>query len=238
MNNYTISLSDTLNDFIKQAVAEGGYANENEYITQVLSNKRFKQLPNKLSDLEKLQLFNRKAERLERYQLWKYLENNQPSFKISEGTITNTFPDYEFIEAPLITLRLFMQDNDYISTRNITKIYHSNPDIPNKSKEAFVNSRNDFNNFLDKKSSFSIQSLIWINEREHHTTDYTNREILESLLYGEIAHFTQMEDYQKLYGNPVNNQINLMQFMAIIQEFKKFILVVKEINYQAIPHLT
>ncbi|GAX39036.1 hypothetical protein [Nodularia sp. NIES-3585] len=46
-----------------------------------------------------------------------------------------------------------------------------------------------------------------------------------------------MQDYQKLYGNPFNKEINLMQFMVIIQEFKKIILVVKEINHQAIPHL-
>jgi Arc/MetJ-type ribon-helix-helix transcriptional regulator len=238
MNNYTISLSDTLNDFIKQAVAEGGYTDGNEYITELLSNVRLKKLPKRLSDLEKLQLFNRKAERLEKYQLWKHLENNQPTFKVSGGTISNDFPDDELIEAPLMTLRLFMQNNDYISIKNISKVYDSNPVIPNELKDHFVASRRNFNNLLDKNSLFSIQSLIWINEHEHHATHYTNREILESLLYGEISHFTRMEDYQILYGYPVNNGINLMQFMAIIQEFKKFILVVKEINHQAIPHLT
>ncbi|GAX39037.1 ribbon-helix-helix domain-containing protein [Nodularia sp. NIES-3585] len=149
MNNYTISLSDTLSDFIKQAVAEGGYADVNEYITELLSNRRLKQLPKGLSDLEKLQLFNRKAERLEQYQLWKLLENNQPTSKVSGGTISNNFPDDEFIEAPLITLRLFMQDNDYISMRNISKVYDKNPDIPNELKDAFLESRSNFNIFLN-----------------------------------------------------------------------------------------
>ncbi|MBN3873981.1 hypothetical protein [Nostoc sp. JL33] len=84
---------------------------------------------------------------------------------------------------------------------------------------------------------FSIESIIWINEREHHTTYYTNKEILEALLYGEIAHFTQMEDYQKLYGNHFNKSFNLMEFMVIIENFKRFILIVKEINQQAIPYM-
>lgn len=237
MNNYTISLSDTLSVFIKQAVAEGGYENENEYITELLSNHRLKQLSKKLSDLEKLQLFNRKAERLEQYQLWKYLESNQPSFQVSGGQITNNLPDYEIIEAPLITLRLFMQDNDYISIRNISKIYLNNPAISDELKKAFAESRSNFNHFIDAPSLFSRSSLIWINKRERHTTTYTRREILETLLYGEIAHFTQMEDYQKLYGISLNKKINLSQFILVIQEFKKFILILKKINDEAIFYL-
>ena len=100
MNNYTISLSDSLNNFLKQAIAEGGYADENEYITELLRNRQLKQLPKRLSDIEKLQLFNRKAERLEQYQLWKYLENNQSTSQVSGETISNNFPDDELIEAP------------------------------------------------------------------------------------------------------------------------------------------
>ncbi|MEH1931628.1 hypothetical protein [Nostoc sp.] len=237
MNNYTISLSENLNNFIKQVIAESGYADENEYITELLRNCRLKQLPKRLSDIEKLQLFNRKAERLEQYQLWKYLENNQSTSQVSGGTISNNLPDDELIEAPLITLRLFMQDKDYISIRNISKIYDSNPEIPNELKDAFVESRSNFNDFLKKESLFSIESIIWINEREHHTTHYTNKEVLEALLYGEIAHFTQMEDYQKLYSNPFNKSFNFMQIMVIIKKFKSFILIVKEINQQAIPYL-
>ena len=184
-----------------------------------------------------MQLFNRKAERLEQYSLWKYLENNKPSSKVSKGIIPNNFPDYELIEAPLITLRLFMQNNDYISIRNIHKIYNSNPDIPDNLKNLFIESREELNKFLDKDSLFSIQSLIWMNERERYATHYTNREILESLLYGEIAHFTQREDYQKLYGKIFDNTFNLMQFMDIIKKFKEFILKIKGINHQTIPHL-
>ncbi|MEH2412089.1 ribbon-helix-helix domain-containing protein [Nostoc sp.] len=178
MNNYTISLSDSLNNFIKQAIAEGGYADENEYITELLRKSQLKQLPTRLSNIEKLQLFNIKTERLEQYSLWKYIENNQSTSQISEGTISNNLPADELIEAPLITLRLFMQDNDCISIRNISKIYDSNPEIPNELKDAFVESRSNFNKFLNKESLFSIESIIWINEREHHTTHYTNKEIL------------------------------------------------------------
>ena len=237
MNNYNISLSDSLNNFIKQAIAEGGYADENEYITELLRNCRLKQLPKRLSDIEKLQLFNRKAERLEQYQLWKYIENNQSTSEVSGGTISNNLPDDELIEAPLITLRLFMQDNDHISTRNISKIYDTNPEIPNELKYAFVEYRSNFNNFLKKESLFSIESIIWINEREYHTTHYTNKEILEALLYGEVAHFTQMEDYQKLCENKFNKSLNLMQLMVILQNFKRFIIVVKKINQQVIPYI-
>ncbi|MEH2376235.1 ribbon-helix-helix domain-containing protein [Nostoc sp.] len=238
MNNYTISLSDSLNDFIKQAIAEGGYVDENEYITELLRNHRLKRLPKKLSDIEKLQLFNRKAERLEQYQLWKYIENNQSTYKVSGGTISNNLPDDELIEAPLITLRLFMQDKDHISIKNISNIYDSNPQIAKELKDAFVESRNNFNDFLKKESLFSIESIIGINEREHHhTTHYTNNEILEALLYAEIAHFTQMEDYQKLYSNPFNKSFNFIQIMVIIKNFKSFILIVKKINQQAIPYM-
>lgn len=57
------------------------------------------------------------------------------------------------------------------------------------------------------------------------------------MLYGEITHFTQMEDYQKLYSNHFNKSFNLMQIMVIIQNFKRFILMVKKINQQAIPYM-
>jgi len=234
MTDYTISLSDTLSNFINQVVEEGGYENIDEYIIELLTNRRSKQLPNKLSDLQKLQLFNKTSEKLEKYQLWEYLENNPQTVTIPSKEITlDNFPVSEFIEAPLIKLRLFRQDNDHISIRNISKIYDSNTKIPNHLKTDFGVYRENFNNFLKQNSVFSIGSLIWINKHEHATTHYTNREILDSLLYGEIAHFTQMEDYQILYSNSVNT-INLMLCMKIMQRFKNFILDVKKINDQAI----
>ena len=96
-----------------------------------------------------------------------------------------------------------MQDGDYISIRNISKIYNSNTNISDNLKRNFVESRTELNNFLDKESLFSIESLIWINEREREATHYTNRKVLNFLLYGQIAHLTQIEDYQKIYGNPL-----------------------------------
>lgn len=237
MTDYTISLSDTLSAFLKQAVEDCGHANESEYITELLSKHRLKQLPKRLSDLEKLQLFNRKAKRLEEYQLWEYLENHPSSVKESEGIISDNLPNNELIEAALMTLRLFMQNNDHISIGNMYNIYDKNPKIPNELKETFVKYRSDLNNFLEQNSLFSTQSLILINEQERPTEHYKNKEILEFLLYGEIAHFTQRKDYEKLYSNPFNSKFNLMQFLFILKKFKNFILVFKEINSQTIPYL-
>lgn len=237
MNNYTISLNDNLNDFVKKAVTEGGHANINEYICELLKNSRLKKLPKVLSDIEKLKLFNKKAERLEQYKIWQFLEENTPSWTRSSGLTSNNYPDDELIEAPCITLRLFMQDNDHISIRNMAKIYDNNPYIPNELKTAFVESRNTFNNFLDKNSLFSVQSMIWISESERATTNYTNREIFEALLYGEIAHFTQMEDYQSLYQGNFRKNFNLMQVFSIMQEFKNFIIIVKQLNQRSVPHI-
>jgi Arc/MetJ-type ribon-helix-helix transcriptional regulator len=76
MNSYNISIPDNLNNFLKQAITEGGYTDENEYINELLNKRRIngiKELSRNLSDLEKLELFNIKAERLENYQLWQYM---------------------------------------------------------------------------------------------------------------------------------------------------------------------
>jgi Arc/MetJ-type ribon-helix-helix transcriptional regulator len=236
MNKHTILLSDDSNIFLQKQVEKGGYNDASEYINELLENKRLKQLPKKLSDLQKMRLFNRKAEQLEQYTLWEYLENNKPSFTI-EGPISNNFPNREILEAPLITLRLFRMDNDHISIRNLKQIYIHNPNIPREFKENFMESIRKFNDFLQKKSLFSIQSMIWINQDELYTKYFTYEKILESLIYGELFHFTQMEDYQIIYGTAPSESINLLQFLTVIQEFKKIILVLKEINKKTIPCL-
>lgn len=238
MNEYKIVLNYTLDAFLKQEILNEGYSNRNEYIVKLLENKRLKKLPQTLSDIQKLMLFNKKADRLEKYSLWTHLDEHQPSVRLSNGEMLHQqFPSEESLDAVMVTLRLFMQDNDHISVRNMGKIYENNPKISQQLKDNFFIIRNRLNKFLDKNSGFIIQSEIWINEVRKAEKKFTMREILERILYGEIAHFTQMSDYQEICRTPWTKVINFMLLYQILKGFKQAILEIADVNVQAIAEI-
>lgn len=132
-----------------------------------------------------LEKFNRKVEKLNSFSFSNHGEF-QASIKFRASTkgkvggrieATEIRPAEEAIDAFLLTLRFFIQNNEDISFKNIANIYQS--ELPSGSEilRDLIGIRKELNNYLDEKSFLTI-----------YGENPTNRRILEVFLYGNSAH--------------------------------------------------
>ena len=222
MNKHTVYLSDKLETFLQKIIQEHGFSDASEYISELIDLDRSKKLSKEPTSIEKLKLFNRKAKRLEESNFWQWFGDNKLQLNYNWG-VSHSFqsPEQESLEAFLLTFRLFQQNNDYISIKNIKKVYHA-IDIPEEYKNQFSQIRNYLNQYLNKPSP--IQG-------------YSNKEILKSFIYGELAHFTQREDYENLHISEFGGLYSDFQFIDIVINNTGFILRIKHLNEKVIEHL-
>ena len=139
--------------------------------------------------IESLELFNEKTEKLARLSfietIFKY--NSGVSIKISkrEDGLYDLIqerrgPLEEAIDAFVLTIRFFIQDNEPISLRRLAKIYDIAP-IEKKLKEEFILLKNQINTYLDS----NLAVAITINNNEEILT---HRKILNTVIYGGLSH--------------------------------------------------
>jgi hypothetical protein len=136
-----------------------------------------------------LELFNEKADQLLSSEFFKQASGGGSIVEFNresgwEGI--HVGPDEESIRALVLTLRLFMQDNDRISLRNMANIYGSLP-VSAAMKQEFDAHRSQLNALLDSKSHLAITE----------EGPLTYREILCIFVYGEYAHVG--ERYRQTY---------------------------------------
>jgi len=137
--------------------------------------------------IKSLELFNEKAEKLARLSfietIFKY--NSGVSIKISKRDNglydliqERRGPLEEAVDAFVLTIRFFIQDNEPISLRRLAEIYDIAP-IEKKLKEEFILLRNQINTYLDSNSAIAIN----INEEM-----LNHRKILDIVIYGGLSH--------------------------------------------------
>jgi hypothetical protein len=130
---------------------------------------------------DSLLLFCEKAEKLLNSSTRRVLEEGKQPFRFSAHVggpvvIETDGPREESVEAFVLTLRFFIQDNEPISIRNISKLIDTLP-VSEAIKERVREGRQQFNADLDKPCGFQI-------DNQH----LTNREVYEVFVYGNLAH--------------------------------------------------
>ncbi len=88
-------------------------------------------------------------------------------------------PSDETLDAVVLTLRLFMQDNERISVRNVRRLYMET-DLSSSLKQEFQALGENLNAQLDRATNIAIE------EAKH----LTFREVLHIFVYGSHAHTT------------------------------------------------
>lgn len=131
--------------------------------------------------IQTLRLFNEKAAKLLGLRFTEALQRNdlqvKQTYHPDRGwTAMRTGPGAEEIEAFVLTMRFFVQNNEGISIANMAEVYTSLP-VSQGLRDAVANTRAKLNDFLDTKSE-----VIW--QHEH----VLRRRILEVFLYGSLAH--------------------------------------------------
>jgi len=183
-------------------------------------------------EIKTLRLFNEKTNKLRERSFTDHVfrKNSRLQVTAKKGEpvkIESKEPDDESLEAFVLTYRLFFQNNDRISIFNISKIYDSIP-VSDKIKNAFKSSRNTINQFLDSDSMLGINYEL-----------FSNREILELIIYGGLAHTNEkyMEIYDRWMKDPLLRSHLLFEFEYITGNMLKFIFFFSDLNRRAINEL-
>jgi hypothetical protein len=127
-----------------------------------------------------LRLFNEKAAKLEKLRFTQGILNANSGVTITANQqateIKRYGPDEESIDAFVLTIRFFVQDNEKISLRNLEQLYHGLA-INSTLQEQIVAARTQLNQFLNS------QTIVTMNGET-----LTFRGVFEVFMWGGLAH--------------------------------------------------
>lgn len=171
-----------------------------------------------------LKLFNEKAEKLRTLPFTSDLHGSGVTIKWSKETkrieAFRRGPHGQSIDAFILTLRLFIQDNSKISIRKLAEYYRM-LDVPEDLKQQFAQSRVNLNKFLEQDAGIN-----------HNNNKFSNRDILELVIYGGYAHANL--EKKRLYDGIMNfgfmGDLITNEFVHITGNILNFILCIRELN--------
>ena len=184
--------------------------------------------------IESLRLFNEKHDKLMSLGFVKKIFEEKIGFTMSVKKdapvdFQRHGPEGESIDAFVLTYRFFIQDNEMISFRNMSKIYDE-MGITQDKKKAFEGIRETINTFLNSNSMLIIKDK-----------KYTNREIQDIFIYGGLSHanetkkriFDSWKKDQLIFEILENEFVGvLVNILNAIQAIARLNLnVLKEIEY-------
>ncbi len=188
--------------------------------------------------IKPLRLFNEKATKLERLSfidtLSKYNSGVSITFKKNDTgqfdiTQERRGPLEEAIDAFVLTIRFFIQDNESISLRNIASIYESSL-IKDSAKSKFKAIRDTLNKYLDSNSGMAII----INEET-----LNHRKIMDVMIYGGLSHANK--EKKKQYDFWVQLPLKAMienDFVSTLAVLFAAIKSISDLNTDVINELT
>jgi len=184
-------------------------------------------------DLEALRLFNTKVEKLQQLSFTKTLLDKPYGLTLSwsaeRGRLETTRhgPHHESIDAFVLTIRLFRQDNDVISVRNIASIYNRLP-VSTRLRDAFAMHRTNLNQYLDDHSWISINGQT-----------LSRRDIFETFLYGNLSHLDEAKRELFRQWEQVPPLVPMLEneFVSVLGYFLSTLRVMAEINRLALEEL-
>lgn len=184
---------------------------------------------------EALLLFNEKAERLERSGFIKQLDETPLSLSLTIGVpdpaITTTAPGEDPVDAFVLTLRFFIQNNEPSSFGRLAGVYEALP-IPEALRERFRIGRHNLNEFLDSPVSMGV--FI-----KGNAIGPRRRDVIDAFLYGDLSHADPRHraTLHSLTSDPVLAAMTRTQFVGDLHSIGKFIAVVRKLNLEVLEAL-
>jgi hypothetical protein len=176
-----------------------------------------------------LGLFNGKAEKLNGLQFLAALRSGKGSYRMqgrigAAVEVTGDFATVDEVDAFVLTLRLFIQDNEPISLRRIGLLYQHTAELAQLA-ERVAELRTQMNRFLDADST-----IIWQNQQ------ISRRRILDVFLYGGLAH-THPEKTQE-FSCWMEHEYMAMPFQAqfyeIVAAITQTIFLIRQVNLEGL----
>lgn len=174
-----------------------------------------------------LRLFNEKADALTRSRFAEALFNQETGVMITgdaQGRAESIVvgPDDEAVAAFVLTFRLFRQNGDGISIRELAEIYESES-VPTDLRDEFDRIRTALNDRLDSPPMVAY---------EVNGESITRGRILEVFLYGGLAHANpeKLETYEQWQQVPMFFALLSNEFHATLGEFFNCVRLIRSIN--------
>lgn len=186
-------------------------------------------------DINRLKLFNEKANRLLNTRFVQYiLSKGKISFQIDAKKgeavkIEKDVPDQDAIDAFILTFRYFIQNNEQCSFGNLSKTYERQF-VPEEIRKEYLRVRKQLNDYLDAPSSIKI-------EIEGETP--TRRRILDVFIYGGLAHANpkKKEIFDKWIRDPIIGPLLEFCFVSILIKVLEVIRYVVGLNEKLLKKL-
>jgi hypothetical protein len=164
---------------------------------------------------ERLRLFNSKVQLLLDRSLLNYLTTNPSNANIKWDRSTGwessfSGPGDESIEASVLTIRQFIQNNDPISIGNVMAAYEASG-VGESIVAEFATHRRYLNEYLDRETGLSIEE----------GKQLTNREILWTFVYGGLGHSS--EPYYSRHRDLIKTPFAPIARILFIDVLGKFI---------------
>jgi len=136
-------------------------------------------------------------------------------------------PEVEHVEAYILNLRFFVQDNEPTSLRNIAAVY-TRECKDTKLLEQFLEVREVINRELDRDVWFKFNS---------ETVTY--RHIFEGMLYARFAHAKKHEHelFDKMATHPFGYMLAMNELLRCIRIVHIGLLFVNKLNGAAFPQM-
>lgn len=178
------------------------------------------------SAADTLLLFNEKADKLEDLSFTKELENSGVTISGKLGQPVQAQrhgPDDESIDAFVLTMRFFVQDNEITSFRNMADLYAQlpvNPDLIQKFNDARA------------KTNASLDTLTPI---KLNNASLTYRTIFEVFLWGGLAHANPKKKtiYDSWAQNPILFPLLQNEFVFALGVLLNMIFFTRALNKAA-----
>jgi len=178
-----------------------------------------------------LQLFNEKADKLESLSFIRKLQGSGVTISATLGQPVQAEwhgPDDEAIDAFVLTIRFFVQDNESTSFGNMADLYSKLPvsaDLVQKFNVARARTNGD----LDKTTLVNLNGV-----------DLTYRTVYEVFLWGELAHanLKKKADYDSWARNTILFPLLKNEFVRALGIILNMIYYTLAINKIALSQLT
>jgi hypothetical protein len=189
--------------------------------------------------IEALELFNEKARKLASSAFVEALLSSKTEAAISGRRQENgSFeisaelrgPSSEAVDAFVLTLRFFIQDNETASLRNIAAIYDEIGDDDDKFLSRFNSARSAINQLLD---SPNLTRITFNNSRP------TNRDVMQTFIYGGLAHANRKKSkvFKAWMEWPPVGVLFSLCFTSVLAQVLQAITFVRDLNKEILLKL-
>ncbi len=180
--------------------------------------------------IDTLRLFNEKADKLEGLSFTKSLGKSGVtiSYKLGQPVqVERHGPDDESIDAFVLTMRFFVQNNEATSFKNMADLYTELP-VDAELKNKFNDARAKTNAGLDKKTPIKLNGV-----------DLTWRGIYEIFLWGGLAHANQEKKavYDSWAKDPFSFRLLQNEFVFAMGIILNMIFYTRAVNKAALGQL-